>query len=409
MTARYSNLTIALLFPIMIALLLAGCRSTDPQAAGPRNNTASGPALPTKNVRLIPAEERALARTATAPGTLAADEQAALSFKVTGRLSTLSVDLGSVVKKGQTIAQLDPRDFKMRMDQAEAGLQQARVRLGLPPQGEDDHIVAENTALVRQARAVLEETRLNRERAARLVKEGVQSQAELDRTDSAYKVADSRYQDAMEEVRNREAVLVQRRSELALARQQLADTTLYAPFDGSVRERRASMGEYLAVGTPVATIVRVHPLRLRVELPEREARGVRAGLPVRVTVEGDTSVYPGRVVRLSPAFQEQTRTLVIEAEVDNQHGKLRPGAFAKAEIQTSTTTGVITVPTSALVTFAGIQKVFTVKDNKAVERPVVTGQREEDWVEITEGLKAGEMVVAAPGNLVTGQPVSIEK
>jgi len=392
-----------------IALLLAGCSRTDPQAAGPRNNAASGPALPTKNVRLIPADERALARTATAPGTLAADEQAALSFKVTGRLNTLSVDLGSIVKKGQTIAQLDPRDFKMRMDQAEAGLQQARVRLGLPPQGEDDHIVAENTALVKQAHAVLEEARLNRERSARLVKEGVQPQADLDRTDSAYKVADSRYQDAMEEVRNRQAVLVQRRSELALARQQLADTTLYAPFDGSVRERRASMGEYLAVGTPVATIVRVHPLRLRVELPEREARGVRAGLPVRVTVEGDTNVYPGRVVRLSPAFQEQSRTLVIEAEVDNQQGKLRPGSFAKAEIQTTTTTGVVTVPTSALVTFAGIQKVFTVKDNKAVERPVVTGQREEDWVEITEGLKAGEMVVAMPGNLVTGQPVSIEK
>lgn len=407
MTARHSNLTIAVFFSIIIAPLLAGCRTADPQAAGPRNNAA--PALPTKNVRLIPAAERALARTATAPGTLAADEQAALSFKVTGRLSTLSVDLGSIVKKGQTIAELDPRDFKMRVDQSEAALQQARVRLGLPPQGEDDQIVAENTSLVRQARAVLEEARLNRERAMRLVKDGVQAQAELDRTDSAYKVADSRYQDAMEEVRNREAVLVQRRSELAIARQQLADATLYAPFDGSVRERRASMGEYLAVGAPVATIVRVHPLRLRVELPEREAIGVRAGLPVRVTVEGDTNVYSGRVVRLSPAIQEQSRTLVIEAEVDNQQGKLRPGTFAKAEIQTSTTAGVITVPTSALVTFAGIQKVFTVKDNKAVERPVVTGQREDDWVEITEGLRAGEMVVATPGNLVTGQPVSIEK
>src|ERR1051325_9863691 len=189
MTSRHSNLTITILFPVIIASLLAGCRSADPQAAGPRNNPAS--ALPTKNVRLIPAAERALARTATAPGTLAADEQAALSFKVTGRLNTLSVDLGSIVKKGETIAQLDPRDFKMRADQAEAALQQARVRLGLPPRGDDDHIVPENTALVRQAHAVLEEARLNRERAIRLVKEGVQAQAELDRTDSAYKVADS--------------------------------------------------------------------------------------------------------------------------------------------------------------------------------------------------------------------------
>jgi RND family efflux transporter MFP subunit len=209
-------------------------------------------------------------------------------------------------------------------------------------------------------------------------------------------------------VPNRQALLAQRRSELALARQQLSDATLLAPFDGAVRERRAAPGEYLAAGTPIATLVRLHPLRLRVEVPERDSRGIRAGLPARVTVEGDQSVYRGRVVRLSPAFEEQSRTLVIEAEVDNQQGRLRPGSFAKAEIETSTSAGVVTVPASAIVTFAGIQKVFTVKDGKAVERPVVVGRREADWVEIVEGLQAGESVVAAPGNLVTGQPVSVQ-
>jgi RND family efflux transporter MFP subunit len=405
MTTR--NRSLFLLTTLAVStLMLAGCRSDTPQAAGPRGGAT---ALPTKPVRLAPATARSLARTVTSPGTLAADEQASLSFKVPGRLSTLSVDLGSVVRQGGTIAQLETRDFRVRVEQAEAALQQARVRLGLPPQGDDDRIVPEDTALVRQARAVLEEARLNHARAVRLVREGVQSQAELDRTDSAFKVADSRYQDALEEVRNRQAVLAQRRSELALARQQLADATLYAPFDGAVRERRASIGEYLAAGAPVATIVRMHPLRLRVEVPERESQGIRAGLPVRVTVEGDSNVYAGRVARLSPAFQEQSRTLVIEAEVDNQQGRLRPGSFAKAEIQTSTTAGVVTVPASAIVTFAGIQKVFTVKDGKAAERPVVVGQQQDDWVEIVEGIQAGEMVVIAPGNLVTGQPVTVEQ
>ena len=398
-------LTAALL--ILVTLIFASCRSSDPQAASAKTGGAG--ALPTKTVRLAPAAERSIARMVTAPGTLAADEQASLSFKVAGRLSTLSVDLGSPVHKGQTIAQLETQDFKSRVTQAEAGLQQARARLGLPPQGDDDRVTTENTSLVRQAHAVLEEARANRERTLRLVKEGVQSKAELDRVDSAFKVADSRYQDAVEEVRNRQAMLAQRRSEVAMAKQQLADTTLYAPFDGAVRERRTSAGEYLAAGTPVVTLVRLHPLRLRVEVPEREAPGIRAGLPVRVMAEGDTSAYSGRVVRLSPAFQEQSRTLIIEAEVDNQQGRLRPGSFAKAEIQTSTSAGVITVPTTALVTFAGIQKVFTVKDGKAVERPVVVGRREADWVEITEGIKPGDLVVIAPGNLVGGQLVSIEK
>ncbi|MFN7945950.1 MAG: efflux RND transporter periplasmic adaptor subunit [Blastocatellia bacterium] len=419
MTEQVRKHTLILL--LLGGLALAGCRGGEAGAPatkgdgrpGTKGGSGEAVALPARKVRLIAAAERAVPRLVTAPGTLAADEQISLGFKVAGRVSQLKVDLGSFVRKGEVIAQLETEDFKSRVEQAEAALQQARVRLGLPPQSSedpnDDRIVIENTALVRQARARLVEAQRNRDRAAQLVEQGVQPRAELDRTDAALKVAESQYQDAIEEIRNRQGVLLQRRSELVLARQQLSYTILYAPGDGAVREKKTSVGEYLAAGTPVATIVRLHPLRLRVEVPEREAVGIRAGLPVRVTANDDTGVYAGRVVRLSPAIQEQSRTLIIEAEVDNQQGRLRPGAFAKAEIQTSTANGVVTVPPSAIVTFAGIQKVFTVKDGKAVERPIVTGRRDADWVEVTEGLKAGESIVDAPGNLVTGQPLTIEK
>lgn len=408
---------------LICGFALAGCRGSQagaPAAKGgdgkPGTKGAPGgdaSALPARKVRLVAATERSIPRLVTAPGTLAADEQISLGFKVAGRISRLNVDLGSFVRKGQVIAQLETEDFKSRVEQAEAALQQARVRLGLPPQSSedpnDDRIVIENTALVRQARARLVEAQRNRDRTAQLVEQGVQPKAELDRTDAALKVAESQYQDAIEEIRNRQAVLSQRRSEVALARQQFSYTTLYAPIDGSVRERKTSVGEYLAAGAVVATLVRVDPLRLRVEVPEREAQGIRAGLTVKITVDQDASVYSGRVVRISPAIQEQSRTLIIEAEVNNQQGKLRPGAFARAEIQTSTASGVITVPPSAIVSFAGIQKVYLVRDGKAVERPVFTGKREAGWVEITEGLKAGEEVVDSPGNLVTGQAVIIER
>ena len=390
-----------ILFFLPALFLLNGCGGGEAQVAASRGSAAS---LPAKQVKLAKSEARRLTQTVTAPGTLAADEQATLSFKVAGRVSEIKVDLGSQARKGQVIAILETTEFKVRLQQAEAALQQARVRLGLPPQGDDDRIVTENTSLARQGRALLEEAKSNRERTVQLVNQGIQSKAELDRVESAFKVAESRYQDALEEVRNRQAVLLQRRSELAIAQQQLIETTLYAPFDGAVRERRASLGEYLNAGAPVATIVRLHPLRLRVETPEREAQGIKVGHSVRVLVEGDQQSYSGRVARLSPAFQEQSRTLIIEAEVDNQQGKLRPGSFAKAEIQTSMTSDVVMVPSSAIVTFAGIQKVFSVKDNKAVEKTVVVGRRDGDWVAV-EGLDAGASVVLSPGNLVSGQPV----
>ncbi|HEX4945122.1 MAG TPA: efflux RND transporter periplasmic adaptor subunit [Blastocatellia bacterium] len=402
------------------ATWLTACKSSTPQNAiaqgarggeggrGGGGRGGGGEPLQPRTVRLVTASDRTLTQMVTATGTLAADEQAALSFRVAGRLAQLSIDLGSVVRKGQAIAKLETIDFKQRVDTADAALQQARARLGLPPTGSNDRVNAENTALVREARAVLDSARAIRDRTRQLVSQGIQAKADLDQVESSYKVAESRYQDALEEVRNREAVLLQRRSELELAKQQLTYTTLYAPFDGAIQEKRVSIGEYLATGAPIATLVRLHPLRLRAEVPERESFGIRPGLGVKVTVEGDSNTYVGRVARISPAFQEQSRTLIVEAEVDNQHGRLRPGAFVKAELQTSSQQAVVTIPASALVTFAGIQKVFLNKDGKAIERTVVVGRKEADWVEITEGLTAGEQIIDAPGNMVGGQPLIIQ-
>jgi RND family efflux transporter MFP subunit len=261
--------------------------------------------------------------------------------------------------------------------------------------------------VVRQAAAVLKEAKLTHDRMKELSRRDLVSRAELDAAVSQLTVAEARYQDALEEVRNRQGMLAQRRSELELARQQLDDTVLRAPVDGMIRERRAAVGEYLAAGAPIATLVRVHPLRLVLAVPERAAAGIRTGQDVQVTVDGDTTIYRGRVARLSPSIQEQNRTLTVEAEVPNQQGRLRPGAFAKADIVLAADQPAVFVPASAIVVFAGIEKVLTIKDGKSVELRVETGRRENSRVEIVKGVKAGQPIVAEPGNLVGGQAVSV--
>ncbi len=115
---------------------------------------------------------------------------------------------------------------------------------------------------------------------------------------------------------------------------------LRSPIEGIVRERLVFAGEYRAAGTPIVTIVRQHPLRLQLAVPERAATTLRAGQRVRVTVEGDTTAHEGRVSRVSPSIAEGTRTLPIEAEIPNVDGKLRPGTFAKADIVTSEDPGI---------------------------------------------------------------------
>jgi RND family efflux transporter MFP subunit len=384
-------------------LLAASC--TGGSSAAPASADGSDGSSHSRTVQVASAEEARLERTVSVTGTLAAEDQVTVSFKVPGRLGSLEVDLGTAVTGGQLVGRLVPTDFELRVTQSEAALQQARARLGLTGE-EGDHVDPEQTAVVRQARAVLDQATLTRDRTAATAKKGIVSQADLDAAEAAFRVAEGRYQDALEEVRNRQAILSQRRIELELARQALSDSRLTAPFAGRVRERHATPGQYLAAGTPVVTIVKVHPLRLRLSIPEREAASVRVGQLVRVRLEGDPAAYEGRVARVGPAIEESSRTLSIEAEVANPVGALRPGAFANAEVVTESRDTTILVPSAAVVSFAGVERVFVVSDGKAAERRVTTGRRDGARVEVTQGVKPGESVVVNPGNLVDGEAVA---
>lgn len=392
---------VALVFVALMVFGSLACKSDYP--ASGKSASAENKSQP-RQVKTAKVTEMPIGETVTVNGTLAAYDRTTISVKVPGRLQKISVDLGSVVHKGQVIGQLEQQDYKLRVQQAEAALAQARARLGLSPDGADDHVSAEETGTVRQARAVLEDAKSKRDRAARLVQQGVIPRAEYDTVDSDYKVALSRYQDGLEEIRNRQGLLAQRRSEVALAKQQLADTTLYSPMEGVVQEKKASEGEYLAAAAPLVDVVRIDPLRLRVDVPEREAHSIRTGQSVRVTSEGDAESYTGYVKRLSPTISEQNRVLAVEADVRN-NGRLRPGAFVRAEIVTNQTSTVTTVPSKAIVTFAGIDKVMAVENGKAMEKAVTIGRRGPDWVEIKTGLSVGQSVIIDPGNLQSGQAV----
>jgi RND family efflux transporter MFP subunit len=400
----WSRILLVVVSLLLAALFFTSCKS-DYQAST-RQGQRPVDARDARQVKTVAVAETPFGETVTANGTLAAYDQTTVSVKVPGRVRALSVDLGTVVNKGQVIAQIEPEDYNLRVQQAEAALAQARARLGLAPEGTDDRIDPEQTATVRQARAVLDEARYNRDRAARLVEQGVIAKAEFDAATATFKVAEGKYQDAYEEIRNRQGILAQRKSELALAKQQLKDTAVIAPLDGIVQEKRTSVGEYLAAGAPVVNIVRMDPLRLRAEIPERESHAVHTGQDVRVSVEGDPSVYVGKIMRLSPVIAEQNRMLVVEADVRN-NGKLRPGSFAHAEIVTNDAKMAVTVPNNAIITFAGIEKVIVVQNGKALEKPITTGRRSTDFTEIVAGVNVGEKVVVDPGNLQSGQAVQV--
>jgi RND family efflux transporter MFP subunit len=380
--------------------VLVSCGQADRSKASGKMTLAELP------VSVARSEVRAMPRAIHVTGSLAAQEQSTLSAKVTGRLERLSVDIGSVLRQGELVAQIEPRDYDLGLQQAAAALSQARAALGLPLEGEDDRIELERVTAAKQAKAVLEEAGKNRDRVKSLSASGIASQSEVDTVESAYTVALARYETALEDARGRMATVAQRRAEFELARKRLADASVRAPFDGAVQARPATVGEYVAAGTPIVQLVKTDPLRLRLDLPERECILVRTGQVVLLFVEGDTNTYSGQIARLSPALDEQNRTLRVEADVPRQ-GSLRPGLFARARIIVTEHEQALTVPADALITFAGLEKVVVVRDGKAVEKVVATGRRGPDWAEVVSGLEAGETVVLSPGSLRTGQRVIV--
>jgi RND family efflux transporter MFP subunit len=355
-----------------------------------------------KKVRTINAQLLPMERTVVVTGSFEARERATLSVKVPGRLEKISVDIGSVAKKGDLLAQIERQDYELKVRQAAATLAQARARLGLPPEGENDEVELEKTPTVLQAKAVLEEATKNRDRIRELQRAKISSQSELDTVEAAYTVAAGKLQDALQDVRERKSLLAQRRAELDLAQKQLVDSTILAPFDGIVQQRQASLGEFLEVGTPLLVIAQIDPLRLRLEVPERDSSKIDVGQPLEITVSGQTNVYGARISRVSPMLTVSNRVLVVEADVPLQPA-LKPGLFAQAVIVVSTNDPAICIPKSAISSFVGMEKAFVAKAGKALEKSILTGRRKNGLVEVLSGISAGEHVVVEAAKVRSGQ------
>lgn len=392
---------------VVAALLIILTACSGPYSE--RKADAKAEAVPI-SVDTVLAASASLPSVVNANGELFAEELANISTKVPGRVVKLTVDLGSLVKTGDVLAELERDDYQYRLRQAEAQVEQIRVRLAIANQ-KDDLVDPERTAMVKEARAALEESRIVYDTTERLTQEGVVSRIEFERARARKQGLEARLQSALSEVLQMGSQLSERRAQLDLARQQLTDTVIRAPFDGAITKRVASIGEYLATNAPVVTLVRQHPLRVRLEVPERFAGQIHRGQAIDVRLEGSSLKRTGRVMRLSPSIEAQNRSLTVEGEIPNQDGLLRPGSFVEGSITVDAQAQGITVPSAALVAFAGVERVYLVKGGVLDDRIVKSGRRlTGERVEILEGLKDGDLVVAvANEKMAKGQKVRVKQ
>lgn len=388
---------------LLLSVLTAAC-------SGPYSRTpvAAKEESPSQ-VKLMRVTSQTIPEVVAATGELLAEEQATIGVRVPGRVTKLYVDLGSKVDAGQTLAEIDATDYEFRVRQAEALVTQTRARLGILNR-EGDEVKPEETATVREAEAALREARFVFETTAKLQKEGVLSRIDFEKAQVRRQGAEAAYEAAKDEVMQLTGELSERRAQLALARQNLTDCTIRAPFSGAITRRHASLGEYLPVNAPVATLVRQHPVRVRVEVPERLAPKIRIGQPVELQVQGQSVARAGKIVRLSPAIEAQSRSLIIEGEIPNENGTLRVGSFAEVVITVDAHASGVAIPRDAILSFAGTDRVFITKGDRLDDRLVRIGRTlENNTVEIVSGLEPGMEVVLKPdGRMTKGQKVTVQ-
>jgi RND family efflux transporter MFP subunit len=359
-------------------------------------------------VRVAPVTSRNVTRIVESVGTLYPFDETVISAEVEGRVLEVPADLGDEVKKGQALVRISDEEQKYVVAQNEAQLRMALERLGL--NSEKDRLAdVRETSDVRRAQADLTEAEQRYKRTRVLVDQGIGSQQELDQSQQRFKAAQAAYDQSVNSVRNVMREVDRSRASLELQRKKLRDTTVYAPFNGRVKERQVTPGAFVRANTPLITLVKIDPVRLRVEVPERMAPWIHVGQVAQVTMEafGDRQ-FRGKIWRISPTVDQSKRTFVVEALIDNPASELKPGSYAKARLPTNKSENIRVVTTRAVNYVLGSNKAYVVRGNTIDARDVKLGDRFGNEIEIVEGLEDGEQVAVTQLNrLDTGTKVEV--
>jgi RND family efflux transporter MFP subunit len=404
-TGHYRYVPTLLLLP----LLFTACErigQAGEAGSGRGGRGRGGAAVATETTTL---QRISIQRQVDLSGTLLSPDQAKVSSEVGGIVRDVPVQLGTEVRAGDPLVRLEPRELQLALERAESALHQVEAQLGIDRSQDRQPPSDDLIASVRQAMANRDDARNTFKRAEQLHARGLIAQVDFDTAETRLKVADANYQAAVDNVRSLKASLQDRRASYELAQKKLNDAVVRAPVAGSVAERLVQPGEYIRENTPVATIVQMHPLKLKTAIQERHAGLIKAGQTVEFIVEAfPERKFTGRVAYVSPAVDQATRTFPVEALVENVDRVLKPGFFAKGIVRTHLDSDVLAAPEEAISTLAGVSTVYVIEGGKARQQQVTLGAREGKVVEITGGLKGDETVATTNLNqLATGVTVRV--
>ncbi len=428
--ARKIHVAASLCLLIIATLFAANCGRSDSSSQArertdktTKTSTTGAGEAPPVNVTVVTVITRNVPSYIEATGSLAANETSNVAPQTSGQVIATPVNIGAFVGQGTVIARLNDKDARLRLQQAQAGVQQAEAgvrqaeaRLGLRGNQRFD---ASTIPEVRAAAAAYESMQAtvrlaeaNARRYAALVESGdvarsvydqYRTQAETARAsaNAARQQLESALNTARQSnsaIQTAQAGVAAAQSQVAIAQKAVADTIIRAPYGGYISNRPIAVGEYVTPASIIATVLLTNPIKLQLQVPEQEAPHISAGMSVSLSVEayGDRR-FGGRINAINPAIDPASRSITVEAAIDNPNNQLRSGMFATARITQPGGNQIVFVPRAAVVRDQNTNsyRVFVVQNNTAHLRVLQIGDEENGMVQILSGVKGDEEIATS--------------
>jgi RND family efflux transporter MFP subunit len=346
-------------------LLSAGCRKKETEASAP---IEASPV--TVNVLQIQAQDLPISIAVT--GNLVSRTRVDVKAEIIGRLARFPKQEGDSVEAGEAVAWVNPENYQLAVRQAEAAVQVA-------------------DAGMERTRVMAAHAQSELERARNLIQSG-------GITDRDLRAAEVSQRDSQAQVTLAQAQLDQARAALDVAQKKLKDTVILSPVPGAIEKKFVNPGGYVEAPTMLFTVVDNQQLELESPVPSAQLGQVRSGQRVSFRVNSFPGVaFQGQVIEIGPVVDTLNRSAKLRIHVDNSSGRLKAGMFAEGEILTGVLQRTVVIPSVAVYRSGSASEgsfVFVVESGKAVRRNVRIGRETDSKLEIVEGLKPGDLLVA---------------
>ncbi len=405
------------LMALLLTINISGCNS---EAKTDKNVSEHATPAPVLTVTSIKPAYKNVTQTLNVTGTIAAWDLLSVSPSVNGlKITNIYTESGENVRKGQVLAQLDDSMLRTQLLSARARLANAEAQLAKARQPNRNQEVNRQKAALTQAQSNLDNARANAQRFESLYAQGAISKSDLDMRRTTLETAEALYNQEkqrlsllvegarIEDVNIARATVADAMAQIEQLKVQIAQTSVLSPSDGLVLERTGHLGDISSSMNKLFTIVRNNRFELQAKVPETDLKLITTGAVVEITSDANPDLKTlGRVRQIGPGVDQANRQAIVKIDLDNVGG-LQTGQFVKGKISLGSDKRLI-IPAKSIINTDGTERVFLLDKDIAHARPVKTGTRSGNMVEIVSGLTATDQIIGeGAGFIRDGDKVKI--